>query len=408
VKDASNVGECEEDECIEQRKTVHVLPSCFPCVETTLNTSALEARMEREKEKNGTLEVKSQEAVAAQMYLEARVQLERRVRNELAELQEENEAARDALERRLQQEIQQCSVLAANLRGNEAARLALEASVEEEKHWSGALTGRLGVQREALEAREERAKKNTMELEARMQEAEEFAQVMRQVAMDSQSRWRSELEERMEEAEDCFWDSQSRWRLEAAAARTAAESRVEGLEAMVQRERAERLAIQSRCSSELEERMQEAEEAERMQEAEKDLQRVERLEAMVQLRRSESRVERLEAMVQLREVAYEGNMRTRELREDILHEEILYREDDLALAKERLEATVSELKEQSDVLELLEAERSSLHGECCICQAHPAKCAMAPCGHCCACDACGSSWQDGRACPLCGGQILRV
>ena len=159
VKHASNFSDSEEDEHTKQKQTVYVLPSCFPYVETTLETRALEARMEQEKEKNGALEVTLQEAVAAQMYLEARVQLERRVRNELAELQEENEAARDALEGRLQEEIEKGSVLAANLRGNEAARLALQARVEEEKQWSGALTGRLGVQREALEAREEREKR---------------------------------------------------------------------------------------------------------------------------------------------------------------------------------------------------------------------------------------------------------
>ena len=429
MKDASNVGECEEDECIEQRKTVHVLPSCFPCVETTLNTSALGARMEREKEKNGALEVTSQEAVAAQMYLEARLQLERRVRDELAELREQNEGARDA-----------------------------------------------------LEAGEEREKKNTTELHVRMQEAEEYSQLMRQVAMDSQSRWRSELEERTRNS----YGQELRWMLEADAARTAAESRVEGLEAMVQRERAERLAIQSRCSSELEERMekaeedtvalevamitktrsiarlgderlraaaaesrvegleamvqreraemlaiqsrcsreleermQEAEEAERTQEAEGVLLRVERLEAMVQLRRSESRVERLEARVQQRELTYEAKLRTRELREDRLHEEVLHRdfwvedrENDLTLAKELLETTESELIQTAEALELLEVERSSLDGECCICQVRPVMCAMVPCGHWCVCDTCGRRAHQGRreerTCPLCRGQVDRV
>ena len=105
-------------------------------------------------------------------------------------------------------------------------------------------------------------------------------------------------------------------------------------------------------------------------------------------------------------------MRTRELREDILHEEILNREDDLALAKERLEATASELKEQSDVLELLEAERSSLDGECCICKDGPATCALVPCGHWCVCDTCGERGHQGcreeRTCPLCREQVDQV
>ena len=61
--------------------------------------------------------------------------------------------------------------------------------------------------------------------------------------------------------------------------------------------------------------MHEAEEAGRMQEAEEVLQRVERLEAIVQHTREE-----LEA---------------RDQSEESLHEEILDREDDLALAKER-------------------------------------------------------------------------
>ena len=404
MKDASNLSECGQEEYTEQQKTVYVLPSCFPYVETTLDTSALEARMEREKEKNGALEVKLQEAVAAQMHLEARVQLERRVRDELAELQEENEAARDALERRLQEEIEKGSVLAANLRGNEAARLALQARMEEEKQWSGALTGRLGVQREALEAREEREKKNTMELEARMQAAEEFSQLMRQVAMDSQSRWRSELEERMEQAENCFCYCQSRWRFEANAARTAAESRVEGLEAMVQRERAERLAIQSRCSSELEERTQKAEEDAFALQLARDNKSRWRLKAAA----AESRVERLEAIVQHTREELEARVQS----EESLHAEILDREDALALARERLEATASEFKEQRDVLELFEEERSSLDGECCICQARPATRAMVPCGHWCVCDTCGRRAHQGRreerTCPLCRGQVDRV
>ena len=58
------------------------------------------------------------------------------------------------------------------------------------------------------------------------------------------------------------------------------------------------------------------------------------------------------------------------------------------------------------MLELLEAERSSLDGECCICKDGPATCALVPCGHWCVCDACGGSWRDWCVtCPLCRRQV---
>ena len=204
-------------------------------------------------------------------------------------------------------------------------------------------------------------------------------------------------------------------RLRAAAA----ESRVEGLEAMVQRERAERLAIQSRCSSELEERMEKAEEDAFALQVAMDNKSRWRLEAGA----AESRVEhldeeleesrrRLKAIVKVYRAELEDEYEARDLREESLHEEILDREHDLALANERLEATASELQEQSDVLELLEAERSSLDGECCICQARPATRAMVPCGHWCVCDTCGERAHQGcreeRTCPLCREQVDQV
>ena len=50
---------------------------------------------------------------------------------------------------------------------------------------------------------------------------------------------------------------------------------------------------------------------------------------------AESRVERLEAIVQHGREQLEGAYEAHDLREESLHEEILDREDDLALAKER-------------------------------------------------------------------------
>ena len=375
-------------------------------------------------------------------------------------------------------------------------------------------------------------------LQARMQEAEEYSHLMRQIAMDNQSRWR----------------------LEADAARTAAESRVEGLEAMVQWERADKFAIQaivqdareehfialkslhrkirdreddlalaqerfeataseSKAQSDvielLQERVeataselkaqsdvielleaerkatvQEAEEAERMQKAEEVLQRLGRLEAMVQLRRSESRVEGLEAIIQHAreenfialeslhrkisdrddELAFalerlkdtesdlkqererldllqerfeatdaelkaqndvtelleaerkatvqntrdllEGAYKARVQSEESLREEILDREDAYVLLHERKEVLASEVNAQRGALELLEEERISRDGVCCICQASPATCVMVPCGHWCICDTCGKRAHQGfreeRTCPLCRKQVDQV
>ena len=308
-------------------------------------------------------------------------------------------------------------------------------------------------------------------LQARMQEAEEYSQLMRQIAMDNQSRWR----------------------LEADAARTAAESRVEGLEAMVQWERAEKLAIQSRLSSELNERMEKAEEDacalqvaihmtkraierlndERLRSTAAES-RVEGLEAIVQHAREENFIaleslhrkisdrddelafalERLEATesdlkqerdrldllqerfeatdaelkaqsdvtelleaerkatVQNTRDLLEGAYKARVQSEESLREEILDREDAYVLLHERKEVLASEVNAQRDALELLEEERISRDGECCICQARPATHVMVPCGHWCICDTCGerahAGFREERTCPLCRKQVDQV